>query len=474
MANIATLAVQLTARTAPFSASMKSAAGPVRAFSGVVGAASARLAGFFGALAAGVTVGAGIRFVKNQAEMLDKLGKTSDQLGINATKLRAYEIGARKAGVEGNALTSGLTKFSQALSRAAEGEKTYQDIFKRLNLDPKVLLNSGVDTALKTTADALAGIANQTDKLSTSTELFGRTAGRSFLSFLEDGGAGLDAMEDDARRLGVAFDRVDIAEVEAANDAFEDIKIAMENVGAIVAIKVAPIITDLSTRFAEAVAQGTKFGDKVTGALRWVAKGVALVMDGWKVFNIAVKLSQATLLAWIDLALKGFNLVIRGANAISEQMNKVLPKSLQIGKIDTLDPLIDAFEDQIKDIGDQIQTMISEGWSISKVDDWFDNIIAKSREAAEARVRDNDIVGRSLDKVAEKAKDDQSFAQVNRSDAANYLRNVARGTALNGTRISGPRDLGRVQQVSDPELKKQTAILSDIADNTEDNYAMAS
>jgi hypothetical protein len=469
MAAIANLAVQLTAITAPFTRGMKAASAPVRAFGAVINSANGQLSAFVGGLVGAAALGAGARFVKQQSEALDVLGKTSDQLGINVQTLKAYEIGARKSGVDQEKLTAGLTKYSQALSKAAAGDKAAKELFDDIGLDPDKLITQGLDGALRSTADALQGVTNQTDRLTYSTQLFGRSAGRDFLSFLEDGSPGLDAMQEDAKRLGAAFDRVDIAEVEAANDAFEDISIALENVGSVIAIKVAPFVTELSTRFAEAVAEGTNFGDKVTNAMRIAAKGVAYVMDAWKVLNIVIKMSQQLVLGFIDLVVKAFNVAGKMQNAFAKQLNKLLPSAMQIPMLPALDPIIEGLEDSIADIQKDIQKMIDEGWSSTKVDEYFDNVIKKSREAAAARVGDNRAVGESLRDALDLS--DQKTAQVSLSGALNYLRNVARGTQINGAMLRGPQDAARVQQVSDPKLDQTNKLLGGILENTESQTA---
>lgn len=450
MASIATLAVQLTAITAPFSRGMKAAASPVRMFGNAIDSANARLVGFVGGLVGAAAIGAGARFVKTQMDAADALGKTSDQLGINAEKLKAYEIGARKSGVEQETLITGLTKFGNLLSKSG--------------------LGIGIDEGLRLAADEIMNLESETDRLAASTELFGRSAGRKFLSFLEDGSVGLDAMIKDADRLGGTLNRIDIAEIEAANDAWEDMHIALENVATVVGLKVAPFITELSTRFAEATAKGTDFGDKVTGGMRMAAKGVAYLMDGWKVLNIVIKMGQQLVLGFIDLTLKSFNVAIKGVNLLSKALNKILPQSAQIAPIPLLDTVIEGIEMQIEDIQKDIQKMIDEGWSSTNVDEYFDNVIAKSREAAEARVADNGLVGDSLDKL--RKTDDQKFAQVARMGVVNYLRNVARGTQINGARVTGPNG-ARVQSVRDPQLQMTNRLLGRIADNTEDNTAVA-
>lgn len=450
MASIATLAVQLTAITAPFSRGMKAAASPVRMFGNAIDSANARLAGFVGGLIGAAAIGAGARFVKTQMDAADALGKTSDQLGINVQKLKAYEIGARKSGLEQESLVSGLARFGKLISESGMGV--------------------GIDEGLRLAADEIMGLTSETDRLAASAELFGRNAGRKFLSFLEDGSAGLDAMIRDADRLGGTLNRIDIAEIEAANDAWEDMHIALENVATVVGLKVAPFITDMSTRFAEATANGTQFGDKVTSGMRMVAKGVAYVMDGWKVLNIAIKMSQQLVLGFIELTVKAFNVAGKAQNMFATQMNKMLPSAMQIPMLPDLDPVIKGLEDSIADVQKDIQKMIDEGWSSSKVDEYFDNVIAKSREAAEARVADNGLVGDSLAKVLK--VDDQKTAQVSRMGVVNYLRNVARGTQINGTRVTGPNG-ARVQSVRDPQLQMTNRLLGRIAENTEDNTAVA-
>ncbi|MCC6797712.1 MAG: hypothetical protein IT366_21545 [Candidatus Hydrogenedentes bacterium] len=432
---------------------MKAATAPVRMFGNVIDSANARLAGFVGGLVGAAALGASARFVKTQMDALDALGKTSDQLGINTEKLKAYEIGARKSGLEQETLIAGLTRFGNLLSKSG--------------------LNIGIDEGLRLAADDIMGLTSETDRLRAATELFGRNAGRQFLSFLEDGSAGLDAMEADAKRLGAAFSRVDIAEIEAANDAFEDISIALENVAGVIGVKVAPFVTELSTRLAEATANGTALGDKVTSGMRMLAKGVQYVSNGWRVFQIAIKASSIAIDVFLERSLTGISKLIHGFNAINKWADSVFGTTTKMIPTDWLDDFIGNLRTGIKDADDAFKQWKEDNpWISDKdVDNYFDNVIAKSRAAAEASVADNALVGDSLEKL-HKAEGDQKFAQVSRMGVVGYLQNVARGTQINGMRVTGPNG-ARVQSVRDPQLQMTNKLLGRIAENTEDNTAVA-
>lgn len=442
---------------------MKAATGPVRAFTAAIGSANAKVAGFLGGLVGGVSLAAGARFVKQQAEAADALGKNADQLGINVKALKAYEIGARKSGIEQENLISGLTKFSQKLSDAAAGDKTAKELFEGVGLDPKQLISQGLDGALRQTADAIAGVTNQTDRLAVSTDFFGRGSGRAFLSFLEDGSSGLDAMMEDAKRLGAALDRVDIAEIEAANDAYEDISIALENIGGIIALKVAPFVTDLSTRIAESIAQGNRFGEEITSALRGVAKAVYTLKNIWEALNVVVLTFRATVLASLEIIAKGLQELL----VIWQTFNPILANILPMPDMDELDTFIAGLESGIEEINKQIRDMDPIDWSAKGVDQYFDNVIAKSRAAAESRVNDNAAIGDSIRRMNDIS--DQKTKQVSLSGALNYLRNAAMGRQINAAQVTGPRDLQRVQSVEDPQLRETNKLLGGILDATKNS-----
>ena len=67
-------------------------------------------------------------------------------------------------------------------------------------------------------AEKMKGVADQTQKIFITQKLFD-SEGVKLLNLLDQGADGIGAMIEEAGELGIALNRVDLAKMEAANDA---------------------------------------------------------------------------------------------------------------------------------------------------------------------------------------------------------------------------------------------------------------
>ena len=82
-----------------------------------------------------------------------------------------------------------------------------------------------------------------------------------------------------AQKLGLTFNRVDAAKVEAANESFVRLQGVITGVGNQLAIGLAPYIDAAVSKLVEMTSAGGGIGPKVGGAIEWVAKAIASASD---------------------------------------------------------------------------------------------------------------------------------------------------------------------------------------------------
>ncbi|MCL4692460.1 MAG: hypothetical protein KJ060_08110, partial [Candidatus Hydrogenedentes bacterium] len=152
MANIATLAVQLTAKTGRFSSGMKNATKDVSIFSKATSLVSGRLLAMAGSAAAAGAAYLGaratMRRLSESMEEIDKLAKTSDALGIQMQHLTRLEHAGNLAGLTLEDLTNSLRYMERNVADAFQGVGEAQGALKLLNLSAAGLMRLPVENQL--------------------------------------------------------------------------------------------------------------------------------------------------------------------------------------------------------------------------------------------------------------------------------------------------------------------------------------
>lgn len=167
---LATLSIDLVAKLAQFEKDMGQAARVAEQHAARVqkamGAAGTAIAGLLG----GVTVGSIVAITRAQIDAIDGFNDLGDATGASIENISALDSLARRTGVSFDTVGSTLVKFNDSLK---EGDKA--GVFKALNLDIEKLKQLDPAEALRQTAVALAGFADDGSKARAVQELFGRS-----------------------------------------------------------------------------------------------------------------------------------------------------------------------------------------------------------------------------------------------------------------------------------------------------------
>jgi len=137
-----------------------------------------------GALGAGLTVGAGLSFLKSIANDLDALNDASDAVGDTVENLSALEDVARRNGGSLDTVTTAVVKMNQALNSAKEDSAASRAL-RAIGLDAAKLRTQAPTEALQSIARALQGFADDGNKARIVQELFGKSL-REIAPFLKD------------------------------------------------------------------------------------------------------------------------------------------------------------------------------------------------------------------------------------------------------------------------------------------------
>lgn len=248
--------------------------GHVKTSTAVVGALGTAAAGAFGVV------------VKSQFDAIDSLAKVSDKLGITTEKLAGLRHAAEQSGVAQNTLDTALQRMIRRTSEAAKGVGEAQGAIKELGLDAKALAALSPDQQFAKIAGAMTNVKGQSNKVRLAFKLFD-SEGVALVNTLKLGTTGLDQMQKEAQSLGLAISRVEAAQIEAANDAVDSMQKAFVGVARTVAVRVAPVVTDVADQIREWTTQTTAFKSAINGvnvgggALGKIADIVKVLKDGF-------------------------------------------------------------------------------------------------------------------------------------------------------------------------------------------------
>ena len=273
MANLAKLVVSLEAQSAKYVAELEKANAKLSRFERNQRRQLDQIARAFKIVATAAAGFVAIRLVSSMRELVsaafesaDALAKQADILGLSTGKLAAYQLAAKYAGSNSDALSKGIKRLQKAISDANDGLSTYTRAFDKLKLDPAELKQLTPDQQFEKLAVAFTHLETQTDRVSVAYDIFG---GRNvqLLKLLDQVGGNMKAIEGDTRAFGIALSRVDAAKIEAANDATSRMKAAISGIATNIAVVLAPAIEHLANRIADVVKAWDGFKTQIKATL---------------------------------------------------------------------------------------------------------------------------------------------------------------------------------------------------------------
>jgi hypothetical protein len=314
------------------------------------------------AAATAVATAATMKLVTSGFRSVDMLAKQADMLGMSTESLIAYERMASRAGIEPEKFNKNLERMVVKLSQAAKGTGEAATSLEMLGLGYSQLRNLSTDDTLKLLADRIAGVSSESQRVRIAFGLFGEEGVR-MLKIMTEGAAGFEKAKEEAEKLGLAISRIDAAKVEAANDAFADLKNQTAGAGRIMAVALAPAVEAVSKRITAATSNAT-----------WLREAIVKIAD----FGIAA-------FAAVGKSVTLFNLgLLKGQKAIAGLLEQLF--SLNNWAPDDVISATQKIQMEIDKLMNQIATD-------ETLDDWYNNIKNRVMELPT-------VVGESLREIS--------------------------------------------------------------------------
>jgi hypothetical protein len=181
-----------------------------------------------------------------------------------------------------------LQRFTRRASEAAIGTGEAKGALQELGINAKELVKLPLDEQMEVVADAMGGLKTQADRVRIAMKLFD-SEGVALVNTLGGGSAALREMIDEAETLGITLDRVETAQIEAANDAFTRAKGVITGLVNDITVNLAPALKVLADGFTKSAIEANKVGSVGEAVADSLVRSFAYAKAGLHGFNIVLK-----------------------------------------------------------------------------------------------------------------------------------------------------------------------------------------
>ncbi|MDR3134263.1 MAG: phage tail tape measure protein [Prevotellaceae bacterium] len=211
-----------------------------------VGASAARMGGFFMTMGNQIAGGM-LNIAKAAGDYADTSVTNATKVGMQTAEWQKLAYAADMAGISQEKLTSGMSKFNDAIKKAAAGTGT--SFFKDMGIQLKDANGKMRDQQdiLADVADVFAKTGNNAAKSLAAKDIFGE-GGTDFIKMLNTGSEGLEKMGKKAEDLGLANDKNTEASLKFT-EALREIGSAILSLKVSIGSAMAPMLTALAKAF---------------------------------------------------------------------------------------------------------------------------------------------------------------------------------------------------------------------------------
>jgi len=195
------------------------------------------------AQAASVAVRGLFGIAAEAAGLADSIGEQAQKLGLDVEAYQELAHAASLSGASMEQLGIALSKVGMLVEDAKSGGKAGADLLRRLGISADQV--GTADQTLELLADRIAAMPDGIKKAALAQQALGR-GGRALIPLLNEGGAGLRRMREQAQRLGIVLDRKTVKAGGELQDRLDSIRGAAKGVRYAIAAGLIPTLNDLS------------------------------------------------------------------------------------------------------------------------------------------------------------------------------------------------------------------------------------
>ncbi len=226
----------------------------------------------------------------------DTLDKMAGRTGVSVEALSELGFAAEQSGADLETLEAGLRKMQRSITDAASGSQAAVDALAALGLSVQTLQDLSPEQQFKRIADRLSKIEDPTTRAALAMELFGKS-GTRLLPMLKDGAAGIEALQQQARDLGLTISTQSAKNAALLTDTLNILWRTLKQVAFTIGSALAPTLIDLAKRATRVVVVVTN----------WLTQNKALIVTVLKV---------AAAVTAVGVGLIAVGTLISGAGAV--------------------------------------------------------------------------------------------------------------------------------------------------------------
>ncbi len=203
--------------------------------------------------AGAVAAAAGVfKLAESAAAAGDKTAKAAKQAGVAADQYQRVAFALERSGGSAAGLDRALRTMTLNLENAAtKGSGPLADGLERIGLRAEDLLGLSLEDRLAAIADRLALAGDESRQSAVAMQLFGAKGGAELKVLLDEGGAGIRALGDEAERLGLVMGDDALAASEEFTDAVHDLKRTLGALMRDVGLSIVPTVQNVIGRIKE-------------------------------------------------------------------------------------------------------------------------------------------------------------------------------------------------------------------------------
>jgi len=273
-------------------AGLRRAQKQLEAFGAGLRSIGTRLAGIGAAAVTGL-----LGTAKVFSDMGDVLDKMSIRTGISVEALSELGYAAELSGADLETLESGVRIMQRTLGEAAQGTGTAVEALDRLGLSAAQLAGLSPEQQFKVLADRISKVSDPTLRAAIAMEVFGK-AGTKLLPLMADGAAGIEAMQEEAQRLGLTVSTETARDAAQLNDALGTLWKVLKQGVFTIGGALAPLLKDIAERITRIIVSATAWIKANRETVVWALKvaaavavaGVAIIALGYIISGIGATL----------------------------------------------------------------------------------------------------------------------------------------------------------------------------------------
>lgn len=387
--NLAKLVVRLEAQNAKYMKGMEQARKETSRFRKKATVDMGAVKGVFASFIAVFSVGKVAGFYQQHAAGIDQLAKHADKLNITTQGLQGLRHVGELSGVAVSQIDMALQRMTRRLSEAAKGTGEAKGALLELGLEAEQVSKLPLDEQFYTIARAMGNVESQSDKVRLATKLFD-SEGVALVNTLNMGEEGLRNAAREVETFGAAVTRVDAAKIEAANDQFTRVNLAIKGVGQRMAVETAPLVAGIAELFLGAAKESAGMGNTtsgVSGVMQTVLGRVANVVHFLRVGFLTVKQVIGEV---GNSIVQLFDGLLAGGEFLLDKIG-MTPESIK-----GMRAFAEAFDETVQTTRQQLVDLASAPLPGDAVRKWVQDVYATAQSEAEKIAREKSGLGAYL------------------------------------------------------------------------------